>query len=52
MVREIRTSDILHFAVNRTAEGYLRITDYDMLSFLHDHGNALILGLFEENVCL
>lgn len=43
-------SDILQFAVNRTSDGILRITDFGMISFLQENSNAVYLGLFDEGV--
>lgn len=44
--------DLLHFVANHTADGLLYLGNANAVEYLHQHGNALIISLFEENVHL
>lgn len=46
----LMNSDLLQFVVNRTNDGILRVSKYEMIPFLRDHGNAISIGLFEPDV--
>lgn len=45
-------SDILHFVANRTEDGILRVNNIDQIKFLQDNGNVMMVGIFEEGVCV
>ena len=52
MVACITNRDLLHFVANRTADGILHLGNLEAVEYLHQHSNAVVVSLFDDDVLL
>ncbi|OAO12136.1 disulfide-isomerase [Blastocystis sp. ATCC 50177/Nand II] len=41
--------DLLHFVANRTADGILHLGNVEAVEYLHQHSNAVVVSLFDDD---